>query len=130
MKARPMIFCFLLVVPIECCVVDCVMPTTSVEITLGFSSLETSIYPGLTNAGLPIHADRKSALVFAGLRWSGLRWSMLVGIHVCAGLHIHDGRVFDFLEDKSSSFGLIDADMHVGITTNVTMDTESRLFCL
>ena len=88
--------------PIDCCVVNCVKPTTSVEITLGSSSLKTSIYPGLTNA-------------FA-----------------CANLPIHDDRVFDFSEDKSSSLGLVDADMHVGTTESWdhTMDHESCLFCL
>ena len=79
----------------ECCDADCVVPNASVKIIVGSSSShETSIYPSLTNV-----------LAFAGLP-------------------AHDDRVLDFSEDESSFLGLVDADVHVGTTTNVVKDAE------
>ena len=80
----------------ECCDADCVVPTASVEIIVGFSSShETLIYPSLTN------------------------------VLTCAGLPAHDDRVLDFSEDESSFLGLVDADVHAGTTTNVVKDAGS-----
>ena len=79
----------------ECCDADSVVPTTSVENIVGYSfSLETSIYPSLTN------------------------------VLACADLPAHDDRVLDFSEDMFSFLGLVDADVRAGTTTNVTKDAE------
>ena len=79
----------------ECCDADCVVPTASVEIIVGSpSSLETSIYPILTN------------------------------VLACAGLLAHDDLVLNFSEDKSSFLDLVDADVHAGTTANVSKEAE------
>ena len=79
----------------ECCDVACVVTITSVENIVGsLSSLETSIYPSLTN------------------------------VLACADLPVHNDRVLDFLEDESSFLGLVDEDVHAGTTTNVSKDAE------
>ena len=80
----------------ECCDANCNVPTASVEIIVGsLSSLETSIYPSLTN------------------------------VLACAGLPAHDDQVVDLSDDESSFLGLVDADVHAGTTTNVSKDDES-----
>ena len=77
----------------ECCDADCVVPTASVEIIVGSSSsLETAIYPSLSN------------------------------VLACAGLPAPDDRVLDFSEDESSFSGLVDENVHARTTTNVVKD--------
>ena len=75
---------------------DCFVPTASVEIIVGSSSsLETSIYPSLTN------------------------------VLACAGLPAHDDWLLDFSEDESLFSGLVDANVHAGTTDNVVKDAGS-----
>ena len=78
------------------CNTDCVVHTASIEIIAGSSSsLETSIYPSLTNA------------------------------LANAGLPTPDDRVLDFSEDKSLSLDLVDADVHAETTFSDSKDAES-----
>ena len=73
----------------------CVVPTTSVEISVGSpSSIEISNDPSLTN------------------------------IFACPDLPANDDQVLDFSEDKSSFLGLVVANVHAGTTTNVSKDAE------